>query len=191
MILRSLITAALACAASAAEREAGFPPVQVVEHTVYYPIQGDSVRQIRDQLQNHGPWSAGAGHGRTRSEFELRTELEPGEGSCRLAGAELSLRITTTLPQWQPGPSASDALHAHWTVALERLMRHEDGHRRHAIEAVHELRRSLLHISAKQSCLRAQGEADHQLRNAITRLRMRGILYDQRTGDGLVEPPAD
>lgn len=190
MIRGFVVATALACGGPAAGNEAGFPPVRIVEDTVLYPIQGDSIREIRDQLRNHGPQAAGGGYGRTRSDFEMLTELEIDESGCRLATLELSLRITTTLPDWQPGPRASDELRNQWMIAFERLVRHEDGHRQHAIEAAHELRRSLLRVLPEESCLLTQREAEDRLRNAISRLRLRGMIYDERTSNGLAEPTA-
>ena len=104
MILRSLVAAVLATSAVPDAHPPGFPSVRILERTVLYPIRGDSVREIRSQLEHHGPWPAGEGQGRTDGAFEVGTELEPGADGCRLAGLELGVQITTTLPQWQPGP---------------------------------------------------------------------------------------
>ena len=168
----------------------GFPSVRILERTVLYPIRGDSVREIRSQLEHHGPWPAGEGQGRTDGAFEVGTELEPGADGCRLAGLELRVRITTTLPEWQPGPRAPVALQAHWEAALEQLVRHEDGHRLHAIEAAHQLHHQLLRIPPQDSCMRIQRKVDDALRSMSSALRMRGWHYDQRTGNGLRQPPA-
>lgn len=190
MILGFLLAAALACGASWAERRVDIAPVQIVENTVLYPIRGDSMDRIRDQLRDHGPWTEGYGHGRTRSNFEVRTDLESDERGCHLVGLELLLEITVTLPEWQPGPRAPDELLDQWAMSLERLVRHEQGHRQHAIDAAHQLYRSLLRIPMQDSCLRAQRKVDDQVRNAISRLRMRGMIYDERTRNGLAESRA-
>ncbi len=183
-----LLPTAVAGALSFACQAADFPPVRIVDETILYPIQGDSVRRIRDQLRNHGPWAAGVGQGRTRSEFEVRTEFEPRADGCHLVGLKLVLRITTTLPEWQPGRRATSALRAEWQVAHERPLRHEAGHRQHAVDAAHELHGWLLRIPAQENCLRAQWTVDDHLRKAISRLRQRGMIYDDRTANGLAEP---
>jgi predicted secreted Zn-dependent protease len=118
----------------------------------------------------------------------LRTDVEDGAGGCRLAGLELTLRITVTLPEWKPGPWASDALRTQWAATSERLARHEDGHRQHAIDAAHELHQALARLPPQESCQRAQRAADDLLRTAVARLRLRDSIYDQRTDNGLAEP---
>ena len=108
MILCSLAAIAIACGALSAGHQDAFQPVRIVEDSVLYPIRGDNIRQIRKQLRNHGPWTAGRGHGRTRSVFDVRTELEPGEHGCRLAGFEVTLTITVTLPVGTDRHSSSE-----------------------------------------------------------------------------------
>jgi len=53
-------------------------------------------------------------------------------------------------------PEGPVVLQAHREVALEQLVRHEGGHRLHAIEAAHQLHHQLLRIPPQDSCMRIQ-----------------------------------
>ena len=184
-----LAALALAGGTSPPAQETRIEPLRIIEETVRYPIQGDSIREIHRQLRDHGPWPAGSGHGRTRSEFEMRLDLDRDKDECSIRGLSLTLQLIVTLPQWQPGPAASHDVRTQWNDSLARLVRHEEGHRQHAVDVANELHRSLSGLPSQGECARIQRKADDLLRRAVSKLRLRGMLYDQRTDHGAVDPP--
>ena len=135
----------------AGEYQQGRSMLRITDKVVRYPIRGASIRSIRRQLGDHGPEAAGAGHGRTHSAFEVEAELEQAAGECHLTGFELSLDITMTLPEWQAPARASAELRRNWEAAFARLVRHEEGHRTHAVEAAHQLQGELLRVSPRKA----------------------------------------
>lgn len=166
-----------------------FPPVQTSERVVRYPIAGESVSALRMQLENHGPLAAEPGHGRTRSELEILSELEPAADGCHLVALEIRLQITTTLPEWKPAHRAAAELHNHWSEAIAMLERHEMGHRDHVLTAADALRQTVLQLAPQTDCFRMQWAIDRHFQRTMWKLRMRGERYDRRTRNGLRDDP--
>lgn len=168
----------------------GTSVLRITDKVVRYPIQGASARAIQRQLENHGPMAAGSGHGRTHSALEVDAELEQATDECHLRGFELSVEITMTLPEWQAPSRAPTELRNNWETAFSQLLRHEAGHRAHAVEAAYQLHSELLRLPSQQNCFRLQHEIDSQLRMATLQLRLRGRLYDELTENGLRDEEA-
>lgn len=185
-----LVGAAAFAAVALAEpgaRPDRFPPVRINHDITHYTVQGDSIERIREQLRRRAPQDMASGHGRTSSRFEVAAEIEQDGDGCALAGLELSVDIRTTLPAWEESPRAGVGVRQQWLVALSQLTRHEDGHRRNAVEAAHELHATLVALPPVDDCIRMQANVDTQVRRATWRLRTRDRLYDERTQGGLRE----
>ena len=169
----------------AGEHRQGASVPRITDKVVLYPIQGTNIRAIQRQLENHGPMAAGSGHGRTHSAFEVDAELEDVKDECHMRGFELSVEITMTLPEWQAPSRVSKELRSNWETAFAQLLRHEAGHRSHAVEMAYRLHGKLSRLPSQKNCFRLQHEIDNQLRMATSELRLRGRLYDEMTGNGL------
>lgn len=174
----------------AVEPREGTSVLRITDEVIRYPIRGADIRAIRRQLENHGPMAAGSGHGRTHSAFEVDAELENASDACHVRGFELSVVITTTLPDWLAPSRASAELRGSWETAFAQLLRHEAGHRAHAVETAYQLHGALSRLPAQKDCFRLQHEIDNQLRMATSQLRRRGRLYDELTHDGLRDAPS-
>ncbi|WP_456999642.1 DUF922 domain-containing protein [Luteimonas sp. A534] len=182
-----MATVAVLLLAEHGRPEDRFPPVRINHTTSYYAVQGNSIGRIREQLRHHAPQGMASGHGRTSSRLSVEAQLDQGADGCTLGGLELSVDIVTTLPEWQPAPHAGREVRQQWLGALGRLERHEEGHRRHATEAAHELHAALLRLAPEDDCLRLQTRVDSMVRRATWKLRMRDRFFDERTQDGLLD----
>lgn len=167
---------------------ARFPPVQVEDRVVHYPIAGRDFAELRLQLANHGPRAAAPGHGRTHAEFEIASALEPTGDSCHLDAAAVSLRVTITLPQWDERGASAETI-GRWAESISLLERHEAGHRRHAVAAASALREALVGLGPESDCRRLQWVIDRRLQRAVWKLEMLGNRYDSRTANGWRDDP--
>lgn len=190
MPIRLAAILALAAGAHAVDDQR-FAPVRVNDVVEYYPIEGDSIAHIRARIRDHAPDGASGTHGRTQSRFEVETELAQRPDSCSLGRLQVSVDIVMVLPEWRPTARAPAAVHGQWAAAIERLTRHEEGHRRHAVEAAHALRTDLMRLPPETDCMRMQLRVDDRIRRATWRLRMRDRFYDARTDAGLRDDPLD
>jgi len=190
LFLAGLLLAANAMANPATDPESDrFPPVQIEDRVVLYPITGRNAAELRAQLENHGPMAAEPGHGRTRSEFEVISTLEPIDRACHLGAATVSLRTITTLPQWVDRRGASADTVNRWVESLALLERHEAGHRGHAVDAARALREALRALAPQRDCRTLQWTVDRELQRVVWKLEMRGNRYDSRTGNGSRDDP--
>lgn len=188
--LSGLLLAAIVTASPAADLESDrFPPVNVDDSVVLYPITGRNAAELRAQLENHGPMAAEPGHGRTRSEFEIASTLEPTDGACHLDAASITLRTVITLPQWVDRRDASAEEADRWVESHALLSRHEAGHRRHAVDAAHALRDALAKLAPQRDCRTLQWAVDRELQRVVWKLELRGNRYDSRTRNGARDDP--
>jgi predicted secreted Zn-dependent protease len=188
--LSGLLLAANAMASPAVDLESDrFPPVNVEDSVVLYPITGRNAAELRAQLENHGPMAAEPGHGRTRSVFEIASTLEPVDVACHLVAATISLRTVITLPQWVDRRGASTGEVERWLESLALLERHEAGHRGHAVDAADVLRDALAKLPPQRDCRTLQWAVDRELQRVVWKLEMLGNRYDSRTGNGSRDDP--
>lgn len=164
--------------------------LEIVEHLEHYPIIGTTAQELREQLKDHGPRRGINGHGRTRSEFELVYELQEDAGTCQVGERQIRLVITTTLPYWNSGARSPDKLQDSWAAAEAALIRHEKGHRDHAVDTAHSLRETLSRMQAEGDCKRAWAGIRRSLKMAMWKLDLRAARYDSRTRNGLRDDPA-
>jgi predicted secreted Zn-dependent protease len=191
MPIRIAALMALATGATPEEHANPLPPVRISETVEYYPIHGNSIRQIRGQLRQFAPEDMERGHGRTRSRLQVQSTLHQEGDTCSASELQVSVDISMVLPEWRPPARVPEAVHRHWAVAIDRLERHEQGHRTHALEAAHALRDDLSRLPPEADCMGMQLRVDDRLRRAAWKLRMRDRFYDARTGAGLRDDPLD
>jgi len=165
------------------------PPVRIVDTAVRYPVAAQSIGGINAELRAYATAMERSEQGHTRSEIEVSSQLDPTPGVCRIATAEVSLDVTTTLPQWQAEPAAKSEVRAQWERSLALLQRHEAGHRDNAVDAAESLRQAVLALPPQKNCLKLQMAISLQLQRMRWQLELRDESYDLRTRNGLRDDP--
>jgi predicted secreted Zn-dependent protease len=179
-----------ACATTPPVEVGQLPPdVDVVMSTRYYPVSAATVRGLREEMRTVGPsadgrkW-AGATQARTRWTFGHRRRGMV----CMLYDVRVVVTAQMRLPRWQPETAPDSATAAWWTDFSARLVEHERGHIRIAVDGAREIAEALRPLEGSVSCdaltLRANGAA--QL--ILVRARERQAEYDRVTGHGALAP---
>lgn len=165
-----------------------FPAVRVSQDFVHYPITGNDIDDLREQLRaSMLPAEAGGRHGRTASEIEVRYELLPGGNGCRMHALDVALAITTTLPVWTPDETVPAALQSRWNQMSSALLRHEAVHTRDARNAAREARRRLLAVAPMADCRKLDWALQREIQMTLLKLKVRGERFDRRTLHGILE----
>lgn len=161
-------------------------PLQIDREIVRYKIEGDDLADLRDALRTHALSSeTGGSHGHTHSQIEISYQPLADEQGCRAHGLRVGLDITTTLPDWPTQQQAPDELRKRWQSMIDALIRHEDVHREHAMEAARDLRRSLAAIGTLPDCRALRREVDRNFLRVTMRCEFRDARYDKQTRNGL------
>lgn len=165
-------------------------PPRIVERIIHYDVTGHTAETLRAELARgierediERPPSPAI----TESRIELRYRLERREDGCRIGELQVALDLTITLPQWRPAQAAEKGLSERWASLYDALVKHEAGHRRHAVEAAEALHSQLLGLPAAADCPRLERTIEAMHRKVISRLSMRDLFYDQSTGHGVAE----
>jgi predicted secreted Zn-dependent protease len=181
---------AAACATTPPVDVGQLPPdVDVVLSTRFYAVSAATVKELREEMRPVGPsadgrkW-AGATQARTRWTFgHLRRGMV-----CMLHNVRVVVTAEIRLPRWQPVAPPDSATQAWWNDFSARLLEHERGHVRIAVDGAREIAEALRPLEGSVSCdgltMRANGEA--QL--ILVRTRERQAEYDRITGHGGQEP---
>lgn len=160
-------------------------PVTRQERVESYDVNGDSVRELRQELDRKGPLFEGRRYdARTRWWVRWHYDLTPVARGCRATRPQVDLEIAITLPRWRRPASAPEDLVERWERYLERLREHEDGHAAVAQEAARTIAGLLEDLPAEEDCGRADRAASRAAQDEIERANARDRQYDRETGHG-------
>lgn len=162
------------------------PPVVVIETLEAYPVTGSRIAELRRALHHDRlPAESGGGSGNTRAEFEINYVYDRQAESCRLVAAEVVLRLTTRLPEWQPRKIVDQKLVRRWDEGFAALLRHEKEHANHARAAAETIRKGLLELDTERPrCRDIEWIAQRNFRRVMLKLELRSQRFDQRTNFG-------
>jgi predicted secreted Zn-dependent protease len=179
--------AAAACATAPPVDVGRIPPdVDVVMSTRYYPVTAATVSGLRDEMRAVGPaadgrqW-AGATQARTRWTFTHRRRGMV----CMLYDVRVVVTAQMRLPRWQPDVPPDSATQAWWDDFSARLLAHERGHVRIAVDGAREIAETLRPLEGSVSCDALTMRANGAARIILVRARERQAEYDRVTGHGV------
>lgn len=113
---------------------ASFPASERVTVS-WYAVTGTTPHEIRDSIDDNGPWSDWAGgnataHVRVQPSFDFVFETD-GSGGCRVVPTgepPVSITYQVVLPAWTPPERASPGTLEWWGDQLDRTVAHEGHH---------------------------------------------------------------
>ena len=164
------------------------PYVTEQPEVVWYPINGSTLADLRNEMAAHGPHDdEGAHAGMTRNWTYWRVHLGGGDASnpCSMRAVSVTVYDTVTLPLWTPPPHADSALVAEWGRFVTMLGRHEAGHRSIAIEYAGQIAQAIASLSSRASCPDMLAAANAQGQAILASSRTRQKQYDADTEHGL------
>lgn len=182
-LFRSLIIAACLCVS----------PVQAAvtlsDHVEHYNILGSTPADLRREMNAKGPQGAGGKRfdGYTRWQVSWRYQYKNTAGGCAIASVATSAKVTMTLPRWTSESSASGDIRRQWPRYLAALKEHEQGHRRHGIDAANEVDRAIATIPPAGSCDVLGASANALGMSILKKYNQRDLDYDRDTNHGATQ----
>lgn len=182
--------------APAADRPSELPPPpggggggnpKILDKSLFYDIQGDTVEALRDQMSQKGPADNRTGRrfdGFTRWTVNWNYEYKILGGLCRLEAIAVNADVAITLPRWQAPANASPPVRDRWNAYINALALHENGHRDHAVGAAQEVWQTLKTLAPTDSCDQLASFADTQSSQIVQKYAQQDVIYDQETGHG-------
>jgi predicted secreted Zn-dependent protease len=180
------LAVASACA-TAPPVEVGQLPhdVDVVTSTRYYVVSTATVQQLRAGAHTVGPFAAdrrwaGATQAPTRWTFgHLRRGMV-----CRLHNVRVIVSAQIRLPRWEPDTPPDSTTLVWWSDFTARVLEHERGHLRIAVDGAREIAETLRPLEGSVSCDALTMRANGAARLILIKTRERQAEYDRMTGHG-------
>ena len=163
-------------------------PLYVSEEpeTVWYPITGSTLADLREEMTKHGPRDAEGVHaGMTHNATYWHISWREGGGSCAITSVAVSTYDTVMLPAWEPPPHPDSALVAEWGRFVTMLGRHEAGHRSIAIDGAGKIAQTLAALPSRATCPDLLTAANTQGQALLAATQARQRQYDTDTKHGL------
>lgn len=159
----------------------------VKERTHYYDVHGRDIADLYAELAAKGP-SDGTGKrfdGLTAWEVSWNTTYETTGQQCRVAGHEVKLDLTITLPRWAGRGNASKRDIAHWDGFIGALTEHENGHRDIARQSARDVSKLLAEFPAQSDCETLAREVDRRASALMKEAQVASAHFDEETEHGL------
>lgn len=155
----------------------------------YYNIQGNSVEELRTEMQRKGPrdQSGRRFHGLTDWHVSWTYRWRQQGDRCRLNQVEVDFSNRIQMPRWRPSRHAPRELVQQWQRYIQRLEQHELQHYQHGVQAAEEVERVLSHFSIPGNCRTMENAANQRAEEIIRRYNRLDQQYDRRTQHGASE----
>lgn len=160
--------------------------VTLREDTRHYTIRGATAAELRGEMDAKGP-RGGDGRrydGYTRWHVAWRYRYRTQGGQCFIDRVATTVDVTFTMPQWANEGFGSTELRRRWRQYLVALQQHENGHRRHGVEAAGEIDRGIAGLAPRASCESLGAAADALGHQVIRQYNQRDLDYDRTTDHG-------
>ncbi|KUM27687.1 peptidase [Mesorhizobium loti] len=152
-LLCALILSLAAMPASAAS---------LVKTYSYFSVGGRTLDDIEKQLTKNGPEvkSTGSRHpGATQMAFTTRVSYAQTANSCRIANAQVTVKVKVILPEWRRPRKADPDVRLFWDTLSADIKRHEERHVEIAKNHASELEDALKATYPQKTCEAAKAKA--------------------------------
>jgi predicted secreted Zn-dependent protease len=163
--------------------------VNLADEVEHYDIAGTTPADLRREMNANGPRGAGGRRfdGYTRWRMSWRYRYHNRGGGCSIASVTTSVKVTMTLPRWTNESQASAAVRQHWARYLATLEQHEQGHRRHGMDAAAEIDRAIAALPKAATCDALGAEANATGLRIVRQYNQRDLDYDRDTEHGATQ----
>ena len=128
----------------------------------YFSVGGRTLDDIENQLSKNGPQvkSTGSRHpGATQMAFTTRISYAQTADSCRIADAEVTVKVKVILPQWRRPRKAEPDVRLFWDTLSADIKRHEERHVEIAKNHARALEDALKASYPQKTCEQAKARA--------------------------------
>lgn len=128
----------------------------------YFSVTGRTLDDIEKQLTKNGPEvkSTGSRHpGATQMAFTTRVSYAQTANSCRIANAQVTVKVKVILPEWRRPRKADPEVRLFWDTLSADIKRHEERHVEIAKNHARELEDALRATYPQKTCEAAKARA--------------------------------
>ncbi|MDG4881370.1 DUF922 domain-containing protein [Mesorhizobium sp. WSM4884] len=128
----------------------------------YFAVTGRTLDDIEKQLTKNGPEvkSTGSRHpGATQMAFTTRVSYAQTANSCRIANAQVTVKVKVILPEWRRPRKADPNVRLFWDTLSADIKRHEERHVEIAKNHARELEDALKATYPQQTCEAVKAKA--------------------------------
>lgn len=163
--------------------------VDINDHVERYTIEGATPPELRREMSAKGPQGKEGQRfdGHTRWYVNWRYQYKNTAGGCAIASVTTSVKATITLPQWRNEKRADSATRELWTRYLAALDQHEQGHRRHGVDAANEIDLAIAAMPPAGSCDALGANANALGMRILQKYQQRDLDYDRDTRHGATQ----
>ncbi|AZO75277.1 MULTISPECIES: DUF922 domain-containing protein [unclassified Mesorhizobium] len=134
----------------------------LVKSYSYFSVGGRTLDDIEKQLTKNGPEvkSTGSRHpGATQMAFTTRVSYAQTADSCRIANAQVTVKVKVILPEWRRPRKAEPEVRLFWDTLSADIKRHEERHVEIAKNHARELEDALKATYPQKTCEAAKAKA--------------------------------
>ena len=166
-----------------------YAAVDIDDQVERYPITGSTPADLRREMNAKGPHSSDGRRfdGHTRWHVSWRYQYSNSGSGCTIASVNTSVKVTMTLPEWRNEGSANGDTRRHWSGYIVALERHEQGHRRHGIDAANEVDRAIAALPPAGNCDALGANANALGMSILRKYNQRDLDYDRDTRHGATQ----
>lgn len=163
--------------------------VDINDQVERYGIEGSTPADLRREMNAKGPRvSDGRRYdGHTRWHVSWRYHYSSTRGSCAIASVTTSVKVTITLPQWGNESRGDNAMRAQWSRYLAALELHEQGHRRHGVDAATDVDLAIAALPPAGNCDALGANANALGMRILQKYQQRDRDYDRDTRHGATQ----
>lgn len=164
------------------------PPVaQVLVTEVRYPVVGTTIAELVAAMRAYEVRDGSGAHvfGLTAWRADW-TYAYSRPAWCRTSDPRVAVRVTVTLPDWDPPAGASATSRARWAAFRTALVLHERAHVANIERAAHEVM-AMLRVIEAPTCAALEVATDEAGERILARARAWDRAYDRLTGHGATQ----
>jgi predicted secreted Zn-dependent protease len=151
----------------------------------YYSVYVRSAPRLLSALNYASPIKENGRvfHGHTEANIGWKFRWKETYGKCQISSATTTLSVKMTLPKL--AHDATDPnLKQLWSAWYPGLLKHEQGHADHAIEAANKIDKAIRNLPAETSCRSLERKAHAVGNDLVEKLMAQDREYDRVTDHG-------
>lgn len=166
--------------------------VKLVERTRHYDFFGarpaDANEDLRARLLTASDYAGRVQRfaGQADWNIEWQTCLERQPGQCRIAGVDLTVNVTYTLPRWADREWSAREMRGRWDRYARNLALHEKGHGEIALQVARMIEADLVGQGA-ETCAALDAEAAGRIAVLMRQGEAMQSAYDRATQHGVTQ----
>lgn len=163
--------------------------VHLEDRVEHYMISGSTPADLRRDMNAKGPQGTEGRRfdGYTRWHVSWRYQYQKAAGHCAIASISTHVKVTMTLPRWRNEESANSSVRQQWRHYLTALEQHEQGHRRHGIDAAKEVDHAIGSMPPAANCDALGANANALGMGILRKYNQLDLDYDRDTRHGATQ----